>query len=140
MSPSTEQPPMTSAAESTNSTLQNGVSEPEDSLEEKNGDLEQETTATKLSSPALDGGLSAWLVALGAWCVLLCSFGWINSTYRNILTKFDKSYSPCYRQSGVGVFQDYYETDLLRQYSASKIAWIPSLQIFFMYFMVRMPC
>lgn len=140
MSPSREQRPMTSAAESTNSTLRNGVSESEESLEEKNGDLEQEPTATKPSSPAPDGGLSAWLVALGAWCVLLCSFGWINSTYRNTLTESDKSYSPFYRQSGIGIFQSYYETDLLRQYSASKIAWIPSLQIFFMYSMVRTPC
>ncbi|KAJ6109378.1 hypothetical protein N7486_001613 [Penicillium sp. IBT 16267x] len=34
--------------------------------------------------------------------------------------------------NGVGTFQSYYETSLLRQYSSSTIAWIPSLQIFFM--------
>lgn len=39
--------------------------------------------------------------------------------------------------TGIGTFQNYYETDLLKQYSASTIAWIPSLQIFFMYAMVR---
>ncbi|EAW10028.1 putative monocarboxylate permease [Aspergillus clavatus NRRL 1] len=61
-----------------------------------------------------DGGITAWLVILGAWSVLFCSFGWINS---------------------VGIFQNYYEKTLLRQYSASTIAWIPSLQIFFMYAM-----
>lgn len=38
--------------------------------------------------------------------------------------------------TGVGIFQNYYESTLLRQYSASTIAWIPSLQIFFMYAMV----
>ncbi|KAB8227597.1 major facilitator superfamily domain-containing protein [Aspergillus alliaceus] len=43
-----------------------------------------------------DGGLTAWLMVLGAWCVLFCSFGWINS---------------------IGVFQAYYEHDLLHQYS-----------------------
>jgi MFS transporter, MCT family, aspergillic acid transporter len=64
---------------------------------------------------APDGGLAAWSVVLGAWCVLFCSFGWINS---------------------IGTFQSYYETQLLSQYSASTIAWIPSLQIFFMYAMV----
>ncbi|KAE8385195.1 major facilitator superfamily domain-containing protein [Aspergillus alliaceus] len=43
-----------------------------------------------------DGGLTAWLMVLDAWCVLFCSFGWINS---------------------IGVFQAYYEHDLLHQYS-----------------------
>ncbi|KAJ5658503.1 monocarboxylate transporter [Penicillium longicatenatum] len=63
---------------------------------------------------APDGGAKAWLVVLGAWCALFCTFGWINS---------------------VGIFQSYYETSLLHQYSSSTIAWIPSLQIFFMFAM-----
>ncbi|PTB63200.1 MFS general substrate transporter [Trichoderma citrinoviride] len=58
-----------------------------------------------------NGGLRAWLVVLGAWCTSFCSFGWINS---------------------VGVFQDYYEATILKEYSASTVSWIPSLQIFFM--------
>ncbi|KAH6657801.1 major facilitator superfamily transporter [Truncatella angustata] len=62
-------------------------------------------------SDAPDGGIVAWLVVLGAWCTSFCSFGWINS---------------------VGVFQEYYQGDLLSNYSASTISWIPSLQIFFM--------
>ena len=33
---------------------------------------------------------------------------------------------------GVGVFQDYYQQEMLKDYSSSTIAWIPSLQIFFM--------
>ena len=32
-----------------------------------------------------DGGLSAWLVVLGAWCVSFCSYGWINSEYNTSL-------------------------------------------------------
>ncbi|RMZ42099.1 monocarboxylate transporter [Aspergillus flavus] len=63
---------------------------------------------------APDGGLIAWFMVLGAWCVLFCSFGWINS---------------------IGEFQAYYEQNLLRQYSSGKISWIPSLQIFFMFAM-----
>lgn len=30
--------------------------------------------------PAPEGGLTAWLVILGAWCTSFCSFGWINGT------------------------------------------------------------
>ncbi|KAE9363191.1 MFS general substrate transporter [Stipitochalara longipes BDJ] len=60
---------------------------------------------------APDGGATAWLVVLGAWCTSFCSFGWINS---------------------IGIFQEYYQTGPLREYSASTIAWIPSLQVFFM--------
>ncbi|TIC91265.1 putative transporter MCH4 [Colletotrichum higginsianum] len=62
-------------------------------------------------SDAPDGGVVAWLVVLGAWCTSFCSFGWVNS---------------------VGAFQEYYQNDLLRNYSPSTISWIPSLQIFFM--------
>ncbi|KAI5459325.1 putative monocarboxylate transporter [Mariannaea sp. PMI_226] len=62
-------------------------------------------------SDAPDGGLTAWLVVLGVWCTSFCSFGWINS---------------------VGAFQEYYQEVLLNTYSPSTIAWIPSLQIFFM--------
>ncbi|KAI8309488.1 Fujikurins efflux protein [Colletotrichum sp. SAR11_59] len=62
-------------------------------------------------SDAPDGGATAWLVVLGAWCTSFCSFGWVNS---------------------VGAFQEYYQNDLLSNYSPSTISWIPSLQIFFM--------
>ncbi|KAK2017351.1 major facilitator superfamily transporter [Colletotrichum eremochloae] len=62
-------------------------------------------------SDAPDGGLVAWLVVLGAWCTSFCSFGWVNS---------------------VGAFQEYYQNDLLPNYSPGTISWIPSLQIFFM--------
>ncbi|KAJ5425657.1 Major facilitator superfamily domain general substrate transporter [Penicillium sp. CMV-2018d] len=74
----------------------------------------QEVIPEWKKSKAPDGGLAAWSVVLGSWCVLFCTFGWINS---------------------VGVFQNYYQSILLSQYSASTIAWIPSLQIFFMYAM-----
>ncbi|KAH7310203.1 major facilitator superfamily domain-containing protein [Rhexocercosporidium sp. MPI-PUGE-AT-0058] len=61
-------------------------------------------------SDAPDGGFDAWLVVLGGWCTSFCSFGWVNS---------------------IGVFQEFYQTTYLRNYSASTISWIPSLQVFF---------
>ena len=59
-----------------------------------------------------DGGFEAWLVISGAWCCLICSFGWINA---------------------LGIFQTYYETHQLENYSPSTIAWIPSLETFMMF-------
>ncbi|KAM6537994.1 hypothetical protein FALCPG4_003885 [Fusarium falciforme] len=81
-------------------------------LQEKS-DIEEGSTqpTPPPKSGAPDGGLRAWLVVLGVWCTSFCSFGWINS---------------------VGAFQEYYQNDLLNNYSSSTIAWIPSLQIFFM--------
>ncbi|KAM7190211.1 MFS general substrate transporter [Naviculisporaceae sp. PSN 640] len=61
-----------------------------------------------------DGGKTAWLVVLGAWCVSFCSYGWINS---------------------IGTFQSYYQSGPLKDYTVSQISWIPSMQIFFMSFL-----
>ncbi|KAM3479795.1 hypothetical protein MY5147_001568 [Beauveria neobassiana] len=60
--------------------------------------------------PPPDGGATAWLVVLGGWCTAFCSFGWLNS---------------------IGVFQQYYQKELLRGQNSSTVSWIPSLQIFF---------
>jgi len=86
-----------------------------------NADIEQEAQSEKKKAPVIggvnpadfpDGGLEAWTVALGGWCCLFCSFGWINC---------------------VGIFQDYYQTHQLKSYSPSTVAWIPSLEIFMMF-------
>ncbi|OBU01196.1 hypothetical protein VE01_00641 [Pseudogymnoascus verrucosus] len=59
-----------------------------------------------------DGGRAAWLVVLGAWCAMFCSFGWINC---------------------IGIFQDYYQGHQLKEYTPSTIAWIPSMEVFLMF-------
>ncbi|KAI0183702.1 monocarboxylate permease-like protein [Xylaria flabelliformis] len=61
-------------------------------------------------SPFPDGGLSAWLVVLGAWACFFSSYGFVGS---------------------IGVFQDYYEANFLHDYSPSNISWILSIQAFF---------
>lgn len=83
---------------------------------ENTGDVEKTPVDVAPAPPpnfsdAPDGGLAAWLVVVGAWCTAFCSFGWINS---------------------VGTFQEYYENGPLSNYSASTVAWITSLEIFFM--------
>ncbi|CRK41642.1 hypothetical protein BN1723_018847 [Verticillium longisporum] len=60
-----------------------------------------------------DGGLEAWLVVLGGWCALFCTFGLVNC---------------------VGVFQDYYLSGPLSDYSASEVSWITSMQVWCMTF------
>lgn len=61
-----------------------------------------------------DGGLQAWLCVLGAFCTLFCSFGWINT---------------------IAVFQNYYQTHQLKEYSPSTVSWIPSLETFMNFFL-----
>ncbi|CAG8954951.1 hypothetical protein HYFRA_00008640 [Hymenoscyphus fraxineus] len=60
-----------------------------------------------------DGGLEAWLVVAGGWCCMFTSFGWVNC---------------------IGLFQEYYENNLLQEYSSSTISWITSIEIFCMFF------
>ncbi|KAF2420219.1 MFS general substrate transporter [Tothia fuscella] len=60
-----------------------------------------------------EGGTQAWLAVAGASSCLFVSFGWVNC---------------------VGVFQDYYQANQLKNYTPSEISWIPALQIFFMLF------
>ncbi|KZT25256.1 MFS monocarboxylate transporter-like protein [Neolentinus lepideus HHB14362 ss-1] len=59
-----------------------------------------------------DGGKVAWSVVVGAWLVSFSSFGYVNA---------------------YGVYQDYYQTHQLSEYSASTISWIGSLQLAFIF-------
>ncbi|KAI1334543.1 MFS general substrate transporter [Xylariaceae sp. FL0016] len=54
-----------------------------------------------------DGGLAAWLNLLGAFIIMINTFGILNT---------------------FGVYQTYYETQLLSDHSSSEISWIGSLQ------------
>ncbi|RDL31922.1 uncharacterized protein BP5553_09324 [Venustampulla echinocandica] len=99
------------------STEANIFPEPEVEAEadlEKSGAIPRSNVAPGGVNPAdfPDGGLEAWLVVLGGWCSLFCSFGWINC---------------------IGVFQEYYQTNLLSQYSPSTVSWIPSLEVSMMF-------
>ncbi|KAI2627783.1 major facilitator superfamily domain-containing protein [Hypoxylon sp. NC1633] len=67
----------------------------------------------KPSSDFPEGGRQGWLTVAGASACLFSSFGWINC---------------------VGVFQDQYQFNQLKDYSASDISWISSLQVFFLVF------
>ena len=78
-------------------------------------DIEKDDDAVNIPDVAdkpIDRGRDAWLAAFGAWWALFIAFGWTNS---------------------LGVLQNYYEKELLRDYSTSTIAWIASTQIFIMY-------
>ncbi|KAG2135292.1 MFS general substrate transporter [Suillus clintonianus] len=70
-----------------------------------------EKSVTHLGEPP-DGGLTAWLVVVAANLVLFSTFGLCNSW---------------------GVFQAYYEENLLRHTSPSAIAWIGSVQYALVY-------
>ncbi|CAO1617820.1 unnamed protein product [Sympodiomycopsis kandeliae] len=61
-----------------------------------------------------DGGLRAWLVVSGSFWSMFWSIGYVNS---------------------FGVLEAYYLETMLPEYSSSAIAWISSLQYFFVFFM-----
>lgn len=65
------------------------------------------------AGPAPDGGLEAWLVAAGGFCIFFCCLGFSNS---------------------FGTLADYYLTHQLRGRSADDIAWIGSLSTFLQFF------
>ncbi|EUC27776.1 hypothetical protein COCCADRAFT_110819 [Bipolaris zeicola 26-R-13] len=80
---------------------------------EKPSDLGSEPDAhflpTRTEPECPDGGREAWLVVVGGWFGLFCTFGLITT---------------------VGVFLDYYKARPLASHSVSQISWITSLQIF----------
>jgi hypothetical protein len=70
----------------------------------------QETPTNPESfSPAPDGGIKAWLVAIGASCTIFSTLGFANS---------------------FGVLQEYYAVHQLQNESSDRIAWIGSLAAF----------
>ncbi|KAF8476175.1 major facilitator superfamily domain-containing protein [Kalaharituber pfeilii] len=60
-----------------------------------------------------DGGTQAWLVVLGGFLTYFATFGYLNS---------------------FGTYQAYYTEDLLSYRTPSDIAWIGSIQLFFLFF------
>lgn len=67
----------------------------------------QRSPTPPIIGPIPNGGVEAWLQVLGSWATLVATWGLVNS---------------------FGVFQTYYETDLLSTESSSSISWIGSLQ------------
>lgn len=76
---------------------------------EAHDDPSPKGTSTSNLDPAPDGGLRAWIVAIGGACIFFCCLGFTNA---------------------FGIFQEYYMTHQLRNESADRIAWIGSLAAF----------
>lgn len=101
----------------------------------------QANLAVPAPSPAPDGGLQAWLVVLGGFCTVFASFGWINCEYDPAAWRPSFINTPTTNTlSGIGIFQNYYQSDQLASYSPSTVAWIPSTETFIMFFCVCFVC
>ncbi|KAH8705640.1 putative MFS monocarboxylate transporter [Talaromyces proteolyticus] len=59
-----------------------------------------------------EGGLKAWCAVVSCWCIMFNTFGYINA---------------------FGIYQSYYSQNLLQSESESNLAWIGSIQVFFMF-------
>ena len=57
--------------------------------------LDREKSLSPVDQPDAppDGGLTAWLVVVGAWCTSFCSFGWVNSECLSTVMKYLKKTS-----------------------------------------------
>lgn len=55
------------------------------------GTITEKPTLPKPSDPSQfpDGGLRAWLVVIGAFCCIFCSFGWVNCNIESALCHRD---------------------------------------------------
>ncbi|KAL1890838.1 hypothetical protein Sste5346_007979 [Sporothrix stenoceras] len=60
-----------------------------------------------------EGGLQAWLVVVGSFCAMVSVFGLINTA---------------------AVFESWFSTHQLADYTASEIGWVFSLYLFFVFF------
>lgn len=86
-----------------------------------------------------EGGLRAWSVVAGSFCVLFCTFGYLNA-YGYLLTgrvnyrPSAKPFAKCYLHiRPLRVYQDYYQEHQLSSMSSSSISWIGSVQVFLLY-------
>ena len=97
--------------ESVDAMKENGDQQPKEASEPGSEDAEkaEKPPPNAFMDPKSfpDGGAKAWLTVAGASACLFVSFGWVNC---------------------VGIFQDYYQMNQLKNYSPSNIAWIPALQ------------
>jgi hypothetical protein len=76
-----------------------------------------------------DGGFEAWMVVLGGWACLFCCKCYIHILDSHVLTLCSAfGWINC-----IGIFQEFYQEDFLKQYSSSTVSWIPSLELFMMF-------
>ena len=82
---------------------------PQDSINAyNNDDLQKPEESQPAAAPDVpDGGAKAWLAVLGAAAALFTSFGWTNC---------------------IGLFQEEYQSNQLKEYSSSTVSWITSVQ------------
>ena len=106
-------PPVESIApEATHPTIVNTKSDTESNCARNNQLESLQCDGYDEDSEYPEGGATAWLVVLGAWCAMIPSMGLLNT---------------------VGVLQAWVSENQLHGYSESNIGWIFSAYAFFLY-------
>ena len=80
-----------------------------------------------------EGGLEAWLVVFGATVAVGCTLGYVNAFGYVLYMVYWQCTGPTTNTPG-RVFESYYLQHQLSHKSASSIAWIGGLQVFFQFF------
>ena len=78
-------------------------------------ELEPQPQPPAAVSPDADfkeGGLKGWLIVVGCWCVMFFTFGFLNA---------------------FGIYEAYYLQTFMKNHPASDVAWIGSIQLFFLF-------
>jgi len=79
-------------------------------------------------------------MASGGWRILQCVLQlWLDklSVPVDVLPIMARSITDMPCEKGIGVFQDYYEANQLKNYSPSAVAWIPSVESFMLFVWVE---
>jgi hypothetical protein len=110
-----------------------------DNNNSNNNNIEKNDAIPRGQDPSVfpDGGFEAWFAVAGGFCTIFASFGWINCMFRLWIESCSLlriKYTN--RSSGIGIFQDYYETNQLKAYNPSTVSWIPSTESFMLFFWV----
>jgi hypothetical protein len=76
-----------------------------------------------------DGAVRAWSTVAGAFLLQFYTVGVVCTLFFRVLVRKEAYFSA--QVSAFGAFQDFYTTTWLKNYSASDISWIGSVQAFF---------
>lgn len=105
---------------------------PESDIEKNPSSLGEDVSEKPSTVIFPEGGLKAWSVVVGCFCIMFITFGYLNAFGYDIKLAMSDggkhTNRPIFR-----VYEAFYIRQILPDKSPSAIAWIGSLQVFFQF-------